>query len=101
MACDYWMPAFAGMTDYRSSKIFQIPLAEATMREPTFSLPSMNSTERVSRTTVAMRLDEIADLYAGDELHVHLDGGVRLVAGEAAAGHAPWPDRRSVISMPP
>ena len=70
-----------GNGDYFSPKIFQIPLAEATMRVPTFSLLSMNSTERVSRTTVAMRLDEIADLHSGDELHVHLDGGVGLVAG--------------------
>ncbi len=54
LACDYWMPAFAGIRgddNYFSPKIFQIPLAEATMRAPTFSLPSMNSTERVARTT--------------------------------------------------
>ena len=37
---------------------------------------------------IAMRLDEVADLHAADELHVELDGGVRLFAGLAPAGHA-------------
>ena len=35
----------------RSPKIFQMPLADATMRSPTFSFDSMNRTERVCRTT--------------------------------------------------
>ena len=46
------------------------------MRVPTLSLPSMNSTERVSRTTSQCASTKSPIFTAADELNVHLDGGV-------------------------
>ena len=35
-----------------------------------------------------MRFDEFANPHRADELHIQLDGGMRLVAGSAERGHA-------------
>ncbi len=76
------------VSPHRLPSVFHTPLAVATTRSPTTSSPLMKTSERVRRTTCAFGFDELADLNRVDEMHVELDGRLRLALVGVPAGHA-------------
>ena len=77
---------FYGEGNY-SSRIFQIPFAETTMRalDEHFDLHEHHRARRAHHFGVG--LDELAELHGADELGIELDGSVALDAGRLARRH--------------